>query len=119
MTRKIFLAVLLLHAVNFMAQIPHWAIHPDYTSIKMLGNGNYVVLQNGKYGMLNAEEEIVVPLKYDNISAFSSNTALLYQGGKFIAFVNDRGKVTDVASKEYVPQEGCLFADGYLPVKNS
>lgn len=119
MIRKILCAILLLPAVSLMAQIPRWVIHPDYTSIKMLGNGNYVVLQNGKYGMLNAEEKVVVPLKYDNISAFSSNTALLYQGGKFVAFVNDRGKVTDVASKEYVPQEGCLFADGYLPVKNA
>ena len=85
----------------------------------MLGNGLYVVSQNGKYGILDAEEKVVVPLHYDNISDFSSHTALLYQGGKFVAFVNDRGKVTDIAGKDYSPFEGCLFVDGYLPVRNS
>ena len=119
MTRKILLVILLLPVLGLMAQIPFWTIHPEYTSIKIIGNGLYVVSQNGKYGILNAEEQIVVPLKYDNISAFSSHTALLYEGNKFVAFVNDRGEVTDVANKEYVPQAGCLFADGYLPVKNS
>ena len=119
MTRKILLVALLLPAVSLMAQIPFWTIHPEYSSIKLLGNGFYVVSQNGKYGMLNSEEKIVVPMKYDNISAFSSHTALLYQGGEFVAFVNDRGKVTNIAGKEYIPQEGCLFADGYLPVRNN
>ena len=102
-----------------MGQIPYWAIHPNYTSISMLGNGLYVVSQNGKYGMLNSDEEVIVPLKYDDISAFSSHTALLYEGGKFVAIVSDAGKVTDVASYAYTPLEGCLFSDGYLPVKNS
>ena len=119
MIKKILLAALLLPAVSLMAQIPRWAIHPEYASIKMLGNGLYVVSQNGKYGMLNADEEVVVPLKYDAISAFSSNTALLYQGGKFVAFVSDKGKVTDISKENYVPQENCLFVNGYLPVKNA
>lgn len=118
--RRLFIFITLLFpALSLIAQIPHWAIHPEYTSIKILGNGLYVVSQNGKYGMLDADEKVVVPLLYDNISDFSSHTALLYQGGKFVAFVNDRGKVTDIASKDYTPFDGCLFADGYLPVKNS
>ena len=118
MIRRILLVVSLLPVLGLMAQVPFWTIHPEYTSIKIIGNGLYVVSQNGKYGILNAEEQIVVPLKYDYISAFSSHTALLYEGNKFVAFVNDRGEVTDVSNKEYVPQEGCLFVDGYLPVKN-
>ena len=119
MKRIILFAILFSPALCLKAQIPFWAIHPNYTSITMLGNGLYVVSQNGKYGMLNSDEEVIVPLIYDGISAFSSHTALLYQGGKFVAFVNDRGKVTDVASKAYSPLEGSLFSDGYLPVRNN
>ena len=119
MIRKFLFAALLLPTVSLMAQIPRWAIHPEYTSIKILGNGFYIVSQNGKYGMLNANEDVIVPLKYDNISTFSSHTALLYQGEKFVAFVNDRGKVTEIANNDFYPQEGCLFTDGYLPVRNT
>ena len=119
MKRKILFVILLCPVLCLMGQIPYWAIHPNYTSISMLGNGLYVVSQNGKYGMLNSDEEVIVPLKYDDISAFSSHTALLYEGGKFVAIVSDAGKVTDVASYAYTPLEGCLFSDGYLPVKNS
>lgn len=119
MKRKILFAILFCPALCLMAQIPYWTIHPNYTSICILGNGLYVVSQNDKYGMLNSDEEVIVPLKYDSISSFKSHTALLYQGGKFVAIVNDKGKVTDVASKSYSPLEGCLFSDGYLPVINN
>ena len=35
--RRYFLFItLLLPALSLIAQIPHWAIHPEYTSIKML-----------------------------------------------------------------------------------
>ena len=119
MIRKILFLALLIPAVSLRAQIPHWAIHPEYSSIRLLGNGRYVVFQNGKYGMLDADEQVVVPLKYDNISAFSSHTALLYQGGRFVAIVNDRGKVIEMTTKDYCPLEGCLFSDGYLPVRNN
>ena len=77
MKRIILFAILFGPALCLKAQIPFWAIHPNYTSITMLGNGLYVVSQNGKYGMLNSDEEVIVPLIYDGISAFSSHTALL------------------------------------------
>lgn len=119
MKRNILFAILFCSALCLMAQIPYWAIHPNYTSINILGNGFYVVSQNDKYGMLNSDEEVIVPLEYDSISSFRSHTALLYQGGKFVAIVSDKGKVTDVASKAYSPLKGCLFSDGYLPVRNN
>ena len=41
MTRKILLVILLLPVLGLMAQIPFWTIHPEYTSIKIIGNGLY------------------------------------------------------------------------------
>ena len=100
------------------AQIPQWVLHPKYSSIKLLGNGYYVVSLNGKYGMMNSKEEVVVPLEYDNMSQFKDGMALLYQNGKFVAFVDDKGRLTDIAAHSYAPVASFAFADDYLLVSN-
>lgn len=116
--RKTLLAVLLMAVSVLSAQIPQWIIHPKYSSIKILGNGFYVVSQNGKYGMMNNKEEMVVPLEYDNMSQFKEGMALLYQNGKFVAYVNDEGRVTDIAAHSYAPVASFAFSDNYLLVSN-
>lgn len=116
--RKALLAVLLMAVSVLSAQIPQWIIHPKYSSIKILGNGFYVVSQNGKYGMMNDKEEMVVPLEYDNMSQFKEGMALLYQNGKFVAYVNDEGRVTDIAAHSYAPVASFAFSDNYLLVSN-
>lgn len=118
MIKKILLACSLIVVMSSEAQIPMWTIHPEYSSIRLLGNGYYVVSQNDKYGMLDAKENVVVPLDYDVISPFQSSTALLYKGNRFVAFVSDRGQIHKVSDEDYVPLDACLFTCGYLPVKN-
>ena len=118
MMRKTFLALFLMLVSGLSAQIPQWVIHPEYSNIKLLGNGYYVVSKDGKYGMLNDKEEVVVPLEYDNMSQFKEGMALLYQNGKFVAYVNDRGQLTDIASHHYGPVASFAFSDNYLLVTN-
>lgn len=100
------------------AQVPHWTLHPKYEEIKMLGNGYYLVSNNGKYGMMNAQEKEIVPIKYDNISPFRSHTAILYSNGRFVGYTNDEGRVKEFQEGQYEVAGQPLFFDGYLLVSN-
>ena len=53
--KNIFIAALLTLSAPALAQVPQWALHPEYSSIKLLGNEHYVVSKNGKYGILRKE----------------------------------------------------------------
>ena len=116
MKKILILATLLLTVLGAAAQIPRWTLHPVYSSVKALGNGYYVVSKNGKYGMMDKNEKDIVPLQYDSISPFRSGSALLFQNDEFVAYVNDKGVLTDVASHHYKVVGPTVFLDGYLLV---
>ena len=90
--RKIVVAALLLMTTVAQAQVPHWNLHPRYASIEMLGNGCYLVSNNGKYGMMNDKEKEIVPLQYEKVSPFRTHAALLYNQGKFVGYMSDQGR---------------------------
>jgi len=117
--KKIVLGLMLLTASSMQAQIPMWAIHPNYDKIKPLNSGNYVVSKNGKQGMLDAQEKEILPIKYDKIDFFNGDMGLLYNDNKLVGYTNDQGKVTDVTGMQY--KTVCLdrFSDGYLAVSNT
>ena len=116
--RNFVITTLLLIGLGAFAQVPQWTLHPKYDGIKMLGNGYYVVFNNGRYGMMNAKEEEKVPLKYDNISPFRSHTALLYEDGRFVGYMSDEGRVKEYKAGQYEVAEKPSFYDGYLLVSN-
>lgn len=117
--KKIVMGLMLLTATSLQAQIPMWAIHPNYDKIKPLNSGNYVVSKNGKQGMLNAQEKEILPIKYDKVDFFNGDMGLLYNDNKFVGYTNDQGQVKDVAGMAY--KTVCLdrFSDGYLAVSNT
>ena len=84
----------------------------------MLGNGYYIVEQNGKYGMIDNKEQIIVPIKYDYISPFKSGAALLYLANHFVGYASDKGHVTALTGESYTPVINKQFSNGYLLVKN-
>ena len=98
MKRNLIIVALLLLATSVHAQIPNWAVHPNYTDINLLGNGYYIVSKNGKYGMLNSLEDEVIPIVYDSISPFKEHFALLFNNKKFVAYTNDRGNLYEVST---------------------
>lgn len=116
--RNIIITALLFLATNVFAQVPRWNLHPKYDSIEMLGNGYYLVSNNGKYGMMNASEKEIVPLQYDKVSPFNSNAALLYKGGRFVGYMSDEGRVKEYAAGLYEVAEQPSFYDGCLLVSN-
>ena len=84
----------------------------------MLGNGYYLVSNNGRYGMMNSQEKEIVPLKYDKVSPFRSRTALIYSDGRFVGYMSDEGRVKEFQTGLYEVAEQPSFYDGYLLVSN-
>ena len=65
--RKMILGLMLLTGISLQAQIASWVLHPTYDKIKPLNNGNYVVSKNGRQGMVNAQEQEILPIQYDKV----------------------------------------------------
>lgn len=116
--RKFVITVLLLIGISAQAQIPQWMLHPKYDSIEMLGNGYFVVSNNGKYGMINAQEKEVVASRFDKFSPFHSHAAILYSNNSFVGYISDEGRINEFQPGQYQVAEQPSFYDGYLLVSN-
>jgi len=84
----------------------------------MLGNGFYLVTNNGRTGVMNASEKEVVPLQYDKVSPFNTHYALVYKDGRFVGYMSDQGRVKEFPAGQYQVAEQPSFYDGYLVVSN-
>jgi hypothetical protein len=84
----------------------------------MLGNGFYLVTNNGRTGVMNASEKEVVPLQYDKVSPFNTHYALIYKDGRFVGYMSDQGRVKEFPAGQYQVAEQPSFYDGYLVVSN-
>ena len=118
MMKNIVLAALLFITTSVGAQVPRWVLHPKYDNIEMLGNGFYLVTNNGRTGVMNASEKEVVPLQYDKVSPFNTHYALIYKDGRFVGYMSDQGRVKEFPAGQYQVAEQPSFYDGYLVVSN-
>lgn len=118
MMKNIVLAALLFMTTSVGAQVPRWVLHPKYDNIEMLGNGFYLVTNNGRTGVMNASEKEVVPLQYDKVSPFNTHYALVYKDGRFVGYMSDQGRVKEFPAGQYQVAELPSFYDGYLVVSN-
>ena len=116
--KNIVLAALLFMTTSAGAQVPRWVLHPKYDNIEMLGNGFYLVTNNGRTGVMNANEKEVVPLQYDKVSPFNTHYALVYKDGRFVGYMSDQGRVKEFPAGQYQVAEQPSFYDGYLVVSN-
>ncbi len=118
MNRNKVLFVMLFIASFVNAQVPRWAVHPNYSNIELMGNGYYVVTKDNKIGIIDSKESVVVPIEYDSISSFRDHLALLYKDGKFVAYTNDKGNVVDVSQNRFKIKGDRVFIDSHLLVYN-
>lgn len=118
MMKNIVLAALLFMTTSVGAQVPRWVLHPKYDNVEMLGNGFYLVTNNGRTGVMNASEKEVVPLQYDKVSPFNTHYALVYKDGRFAGYMSDQGRVKEFPAGQYQVAEQPSFYDGYLVVSN-
>lgn len=117
--RKMILGLMLLTGISLQAQIASWVLHPTYDKIKPLNNGNYVVSKNGRQGMVNAQEQEILPIQYDKVEFYSGDMGLLYNGNRFVGYTDDQGKVKDVSDMGFKTYIMDRFSDGYLAVKSA
>lgn len=69
--------------------------YDPYLSTDEVGQGFLAVRKNGKCGLVNAENQLIVPYKYDGINAFIDGCAVVYQ--------NYQCGYIDKTGKEIVP----------------
>lgn len=120
--KNIFIVTIWALVTSAYAQVPQWALHPEYSSIKLLGNEHYVVSKNGKYGILRKEStknNVALPIEYDSISVFRGHYALLFKSGNFVGYVSDTGNMKDLSDKNFKLTGLLAFSDGHVPVSNS
>ena len=67
---------------DILSQTVQWAVRP--TSAQLEGYGNFLkVRKNGKCGLINHNNQEIVPARYDSITAFRDGYALvLNRNGK-------------------------------------
>lgn len=101
------------------SQIAYWELHPIYGSVKIMSNGDYLVSQNGKYGIIGSNEKEILPARYDSIGDFKNGSALVFKNDKnrLVGFVNENGKMTTIEDHfRLIDIKNAHFNDGYLPV---
>jgi len=87
MMSKLFLIVALL-----AASIGGYAQKPKYKKIGFSHpDGWFFVTENKKYGFVDVDDNLVVPVIYDNVTEFAGNFARVRKGNKW-GFVNRQGK---------------------------
>ena len=119
MNKSFLLSLIFVSIITSVdAQIAKWIVHPSYDHIEMLECGLMKVSMDGKFGLLNDAGKEILPLKYDSITAFKEDRALLFKNNAFCAIVDTQGQIIDVTYKRYIALKDCPFySSGYLLVK--
>lgn len=117
---RLFLSLILaITCLAAKSQIAYWELHPIYGSVKIMSNGDYLVSQNGKYGIIGSNEKEILPAQYDSIGDFKNGSALVFKNDKnrLVGFVNENGEMTTIEDQfRLIDIKNAHFSDGYLPV---
>lgn len=105
------------------AQTMDWLFHPgEYSQIAYLGHDLFKVCNpQGKWGIVRADGHTSIDVKYDSITSFVENKALLLDkaGRRILGIVNVAGEmVKDVSSLEYYVTRYPNFRENLLPFCN-
>ncbi|WP_121966892.1 WG repeat-containing protein [Myroides sp. N17-2] len=71
--------------------------------VRTADKGYFVVMKDEKYGFMNTEGQIVVPIQYDEVKSFSSMTDLLPTDLLFAVKQKDKWGFVDVNNKTVIP----------------
>lgn len=96
MTKKLLIAFLLLMVctTNSNAQVK-WDYQCEYSE------GLACVKKNHRYGFIDRNGKLVIPLNYSNAGNFSEGMAYVSEGGKY-GFIDKTGKVVIHCCSMYV-----------------
>lgn len=105
------------------AQSMDWLCHPgEYSEVSYLGHDLFKVRNNlGKWGIIQADGKKAIDVKYDSITPFVENKALLLdrEGKRLLGIINNKGDlVKDVTSSEYYVTKYPNYKEGRLAFTN-
>lgn len=106
------------YLLNSNSLIPQKIAHVD--NVFVADKGYYVVVKNEKYGFMNTERKIVVPMQYDDVNSFSDMTDLLPSDLLFAVKQKDKWGFVDVNNQTIIPfmysEVNGPFSYGIAPV---
>ena len=99
-----------------------------YVNIGISENGRTLIITDGKWGLINTDGEVILPVKYGDIARPIENMAYIVDGNRAdmfpaggggavakIGFVNRKGEI--VIPTEYDYDYGAYFDVGYVTLK--
>lgn len=125
MMKKILLCVMCSFGLtDLMAQSMEWLCHPGkYTNIHYMGNDLFKVKNNNnKWGIISADGKEVLSIKYDSITYFVEDRALILDksGQRIIGILDQNGETIKSFDNEKVFTTNYPFyKEGLLPYKES
>lgn len=107
------------------AKIAMWSIHPKYDNLQRYYRNLYVYQQNGKWGMVQSGDKVLLDASCDFITPFWHGYALagIKEGNRYLLkhIISESGNVTAITTQYYLPSPlGSQFvSEGKLAVINS
>lgn len=100
-----------------------WLCHPgEYSEVSYLGQDLFKVRNNhGKWGIIQADGKKAIDIKYDSITTFVENKALLLdrEGKRLLGIINNKGElVKDLSASEFYVTKYPNYKEGRLAFKN-
>lgn len=100
-----------------------WLCHPgEYSEVLYLGQDLFKVRNNhGKWGIIQADGKKGIDIRYDSITPFVENKALLLdrEGKRLLGIINNKGElVKDVSASEYYVTKYPNYKEGRLAFTN-
>ncbi len=124
MKRIILCFLCSLCLIDLMAQSMEWLCHPGkYSNIQYMGNDLFKVKNSiGKWGIISAGGKEVLSIKYDSITSFVENRALILDksGHRIIGILDQNGENIKYFENENIFTTNYPFyKEGLLPYKES
>lgn len=95
-------------------------IRAKYPSLKFLGDGNLKAINsNGKTGVVNTNDEIIIPFEYDNLDYLAPNRYLTSSGSVIILINKDGKEICDQAFAQVVNRSESASLDALVKVLSS
>lgn len=84
-------------------QAPDAIINAKYKSGGLISSGYYVVMKDGKMGMVDRDNKVMIPFKYQAIIDVNDHRYLLHDGNHFILADEQGNQIGKAEFEDYVP----------------
>lgn len=116
----LLMLTIMLHANTTLSQTMQWAVRP--TSAQLEGYGNLIKLkERGKVGLINHDNVVIIPAKYDSISPFKDGYALAMSSNgnqlKIEAVISESDYDIQPVMESVYATQYMWFSEGKMPVK--